>query len=247
MKIQISIIVATLNSEKHVYQTIMSALDHNIDEMEVIVVDGGSTDKTLKIIKELKNDKLVIIEGKDTGIAEAWNKGLKIAKGCLIAMLNSDDYYKRGVLNEVIDQFNGITVPVIGYGNVSMIDSSGDIVEEIIGKSRTKIGLLNGFGFMHTSVICNRLAYDKIGSFNQKLRVAIDTEWLLRGISSKVTFMKISNHVYMRKGGLSAINNYTGMGEYADALLRNGYGEKHMMLFFIYRAVGHILKVTKLR
>lgn len=247
MRINISIIMATLNSEKYVYKAIKSIVDQEVEDLEIIVVDGGSTDDTLNIINKFKFNKIKIIQGMDSGIAEAWNKGVKIARGELIGMLNSDDFYDDGVLKEVIKQIGSIKGPVIGYGNVTMIDSSGIVTNKIIGKKRSKIGLLNGFGFMHTSVIINRQAYDQIGPFNQKIRIGIDTDWLLRAISQKIKFKKISNHVYMRHGGMSDINKYTGMGEYADALMRNGYSEKHMILFFIFRIVGHVQKLLKFK
>ncbi len=244
--IKISIIMATLNSEKHVYAAIKSIVDQEVEDLEIIVVDGGSTDDTLNIINKFKLNH-IIIQGIDSGIAEAWNKGVKIARGELIGMLNSDDYYDDGVLKAVIKEIGGIKGPVIGYGNVTMIDSSGMVTKKIIGNKRSKIGLLNGFGFMHTSVIINRQAFDQIGPFNQKIRVGIDTDWLLRAISQKIKFKKISNHVYMRQGGMSDMNKYTGMGEYADALMRNGYSEKYMILFFIFRIVGHVHKLLKFK
>ena len=247
MKINISIIMATLNSEKFVRQAIESIIDQGIEALEIIVVDGGSKDRTIDIINEFNSDKIKIIQGKDSGIAEAWNIGVRIARGELIGMLNSDDFYGINVLKKVIEQIGGSRVPVIGYGNVTMIDDSGNIFKQVIGKKRSKIGLLNGFGFMHTSVIINRQAYDLIGPFNEKIRVAIDTDWLLRGIFHKVKFQKISTNVYMRTGGMSEINKYTGMGEYADALLRNGYSENHMVLFYIFRALGHLFKILKLK
>jgi len=247
MKINISIIMATLNSEKFIKQSIESIIDQGIEALEIIVVDGGSKDRTVEIIKEFNSDKIKIIQGKDSGIAEAWNKGVNIARGELIGMLNSDDFYGINVLKKVIVEIGGSRVPIIGYGNVTMIDDSGNIFKQVIGKKRSKIGLLNGFGFMHTSVIINRQAYDLIGPFNEKIRVAIDTDWLLRCIFHKIKFQKISNHVYMRTGGMSEINKYTGMGEYADALLRNGYSENHMVLFYIFRALGHLFKILKFK
>ena len=245
--IKISIIVATLNSERFVYQAIKSILNQEIEELEIIVVDGGSTDSTIEVIKSVESSKIKMIQGKDSGIAEAWNKGVKVARGELIGMLNSDDFYDAGVLKKVLNQLEGSEGPVIGYGNVTMIDASGNIYKEIAGKNRSKIGLLNGFGFMHTSVIINRQAYDKVGPFNQKIRVAIDTDWLLRCISKKIIFKKTRNHVYMRQGGVSEINKYTGLGEYADALLRNGYNERHMILFYLFRFIGHMFKLFKFK
>ena len=245
MMIKISIIMATLNSERFVYQAIKSILNQEIEELEIIVVDGGSTDGTIDIINKFQSNKIIIIQGRDSGIAEAWNKGVKIAQGELIGMLNSDDFYDVGVLKEVIKQLEGLDDPVIGYGNVTMIDASGKVYKEIEGKNRSKLGLLNGFGFKHTSVIINRKAYDKVGPFDQKIRVAIDTDWLLRCITKNIKFKKVRTHVYMRQGGLSEVNKYTGMGEYADALLRNGYNERHMILFYMFRVIGHMRKLIK--
>jgi len=247
MKINISIIMATLNSEKYVRQAIESIMRQEIEEIEIIVVDGGSEDRTIEIINEFNSEKIKIIEGKDSGIAEAWNKGVRVARGELIGMLNSDDFYEINVLKKVIEQIGGSGEPVIGYGNVSMIDDSGKIIKQVKGEKRSKIRLLNGFGFMHTSVIINRQAFDLIGPFNEKIRVAIDTDWLLRCVFRQVKFQKISNHVYMRTGGISENYKYTGMGEYADALLRNGYSEKHMVLFYVFRALGHLFKLLKFK
>lgn len=244
---KISIIMATLNSEKYVAQAITSVLDQDIEELEIIIVDGGSTDGTLEIVNRIESNKIKIVMGKDSGIAEAWNKGMKIASGELIGMLNSDDYYDNGVLTKVIKQIGGTEVPIIGYGDVTMIEPSGKVIREVIGRNRTKIALLNGFGFMHTSVIINRKAYDRVGPFNQKIRIAIDTDWLLRCVSHNIIFKKISNHVYMRQGGISEINKYAGMGEYADALMRNGYNQKYMILFFLFRLLGHVYKLVKLK
>jgi len=132
--INISIIMATLNSEKFVHQAIKSIIDQEIDELEIIVVDGGSIDSTIDIVNKFNSNNIKIIQGKDSGIAEAWNKGVRIARGELIGMLNSDDFYGLNVLKEVIKQIGGSGEPVIGYGNVSMIDGSGNVSKKIIGK-----------------------------------------------------------------------------------------------------------------
>jgi glycosyltransferase involved in cell wall biosynthesis len=244
---KMSIIMATLNSEKYISQAIKSVLNQDVEDLEIILVDGGSTDKTLEIANKIESTKIKIIQGKDSGIAEAWNKGMKIASGELIGMLNSDDFYDKGVIKKVINQIGGSDGPIIGYGDVTMIDQSGGVIRKVIGKNRNKIGLLNGFGFMHTSVIINRQAYERVGPFDQKIRVAIDTDWLLRCVTQKIKFEKIPNHVFMRQGGISDINKYTGMGEYADALVRNGYGQKHMVLFYFFRMLGHMYKLIKLK
>ena len=110
---------------------------------------------------------------------------------------------------------------------------------------RSKLGLLNGFGFLHPSVFFNRKALDVNGFFHPRISVAMDVDWLLRAISNKISFEKIPSHTYMLIGGVSHINKYTGMGEYMDALLRNGYSKIHIFLFFVLRSAGSLLKVIK--
>ncbi len=110
---------------------------------------------------------------------------------------------------------------------------------------RGKLALLNGFGFLHPSVFFNRKVLEINGLFNPKISVAMDVDWLLRAIQNKIHFEKIPSHTYMLIGGFSHVNKYTGMGEYMDALGRNGYSKIHMFLFLVLRSAGTFLKVIK--
>ena len=74
-------------------------------------------------------------------------------------------------------------------------------------------------------------------------RTRSDTDWLLRAVSLKIVFRKIPSLTYMRAGGVSDVNRYTGMGEYADALIRNGYSDVHMLMFFMLRFLGKLRSV----
>jgi hypothetical protein len=77
-----------------------------------------------------------------------------------------------------------------------------------------------------------------VGFFNSAIKVAVDTDWLLRATSIGINFKKIPSITYMRSGGISDIYRYTGMGEYADALIRNGYSEVHILIFLLLRLLG---------
>ncbi|NCT10072.1 MAG: glycosyltransferase, partial [Flavobacteriia bacterium] len=104
MSVLLSVITVSLNSELTIEKTIQSVLNQNFTDFEYIIVDGKSTDNTLQIIKKYesqfhqKNIPFTWISESDTGIYNAWNKGLQLAKGDWISFLGSDDIYLEGVL-----------------------------------------------------------------------------------------------------------------------------------------------------
>lgn len=102
---KISIIVPTLNQGQFIEQTILSILNQTYKNFEIIIIDGGSADKTIEIIKKYEKQIAYWISEKDSGQSSAINKGLKIATGEIITWLNSDDYYESTTLQIVIDAF----------------------------------------------------------------------------------------------------------------------------------------------
>jgi glycosyltransferase involved in cell wall biosynthesis len=242
-KVKMSIIVACLNSEKTIETTILSIKKQEYDRLEVVIVDGGSTDATIDLIMKQNLKDIKIISEPDKGIGDAWNKGLKICNGDVIGILNSDDYYGDNILSGVSEYFSDVDSPQVGFGDVVLLNTKDGSHKIIFGKLRGKLGLLNGFGFLHPSVFFNRKALDRIGLFDTKIRVAVDTDWLLRAIFLKINFKKIPSLTFMRTGGVSDINRYTGTGEYADALVRNGYTEIYMIIFFMLRFLGKLRSV----
>jgi len=104
----ISIVTPSLNQGRYIEQTIQSVLLQNYPNFEHIVIDGGSTDGTVEILK--KYPHLKWISEKDSGQSEALNKGLKMATGDIIAWINSDDWYAEGAFNNVASFSNKIQV-----------------------------------------------------------------------------------------------------------------------------------------
>ena len=99
----ITIITATLNSEKYLEESILSLHDQKNENFEHIILDGGSTDKTIDIIKKYENKIDYWCSGKDKGIYDAFNNGMQLAKGDYIGFLNSDDYYSQNTLELLND------------------------------------------------------------------------------------------------------------------------------------------------
>jgi glycosyltransferase involved in cell wall biosynthesis len=242
---KISIIVASLNSEKTIEKTISSIKNQKYGRLEVVVVDGGSTDDTINLIRTHNLLDIKIISEPDKGIGDAWNKGLRLCSGDIIGILNSDDYYDENIFQGISKFFLSVNEPLIGFGDVILINPEDGSSKLVAGRVRGKLGLLNGFGFLHPSVFFNRQTLEKVGFFNYRIRVAVDTDWLLRAVSLGVAFKKIPCLTYMRTGGVSDVNRYTGMGEYADALVRNGYSDVQMLMFFMLRFLGKLRSVMR--
>ena len=98
---KISIITVCLNSKRTIEQTIQSVIGQAHDNCEYIVIDGGSTDGTLEILKKYDGSISTIISEPDEGIYDAMNKGIALATGDIIGILNSDDWYEPGIFKLV--------------------------------------------------------------------------------------------------------------------------------------------------
>ena len=101
----ISICTPTFNSEKYLEKTIKSVIGQGYKNIQFIIIDGGSTDKTIEIIKKYKNHIDYWVSEKDKGIYDAWNKGLKVAKGEFFGILSSDDYNYDNTFSTVNNYF----------------------------------------------------------------------------------------------------------------------------------------------
>ena len=105
MELKLSIITPSFNQGVFIKETIDSILSQGYAQLEYIVVDGGSTDNTVEILKSY-GDKIKWVSEKDNGQADAINKGLKMATGDIVAFINSDDYYLPNALHAVNDFFS---------------------------------------------------------------------------------------------------------------------------------------------
>src|SRR6478736_3483755 len=97
----ITIITIVYNGEKHLEQTIRNVLDQNYDHLQYIIIDGGSTDQSVEIIKKYEKKLHYWISEKDKGISDAFNKGIAKATGEIIGIINADDWYESGALERV--------------------------------------------------------------------------------------------------------------------------------------------------
>lgn len=207
---KISIITATYNSGATIRDTMESVLSQNYPDFEQIIVDGASTDNTLDIIAELEpryKGSLKWVSESDKGIYDAMNKGIAMATGDVIGILNSDDFYTEpGVLSKVAIAFNEDGLDAV-YGDIHFVDCD-DInhsVRYYSSRSFARWQMLFGIQPAHPSFYCRKSIYERHGDFDTSFPVASDFEHLLRLIYiNKIRTRYLPfDFVTMRTGGAS--------------------------------------------
>ena len=209
-KLKISIITVSFNSQSTLRRTIESVLSQNYDNIEFILIDGGSTDWTLAIINNYKDRINFFISEPDRGIYDAMNKGIIAATGDVIGILNSDDFYSdESILKKVADKFNETTCDAT-YGDliyVKSIDASKIFRYWKSGYFSVK-KLRRGWMLPHPTFFVKKSVYEKFGLYNTELNSASDYEMILRllyNCNIKVNYIPLVM-VKMRVGGTSNAN-----------------------------------------
>ncbi len=174
----VSIITPSYNQGKFIEDTIRSVLSQDYTNVEYIVIDGGSTDNTVDILKKYEG-KFKWISEKDKGQSDAINKGFKMAKGDILAWLNSDDTYLQGAISKVADFFQ--THPDTGavYGKTHFIDEAG----KIVGQYPTEpfdFKRLAVFNFIcQPSMFFKKIVWNEIGGLDMNLNYSMDYDlWI---------------------------------------------------------------------
>jgi len=203
---KISIITVCLNCEGLIERTIKSVIDQTHANIQYVVIDGGSTDNTLNIIRKYEDKIDVMLSGKDKGIYDAMNKGLEYATGDLIYFLNAGDYLcDNDVLRNIIEEFNANSGSDILYGDYIYYDDNG---EQRCSGYRAGIPDLLRRGYCHQTIFAKKSVFAKCGNFNTDYKIYADFDWLLRALGKfeqKMSYIGIAIAYYL-KGGESEIH-----------------------------------------
>lgn len=207
---KVSIITATYNSEKTLRHTLESVLHQEYKNIEYIIVDGASKDGTLQMIKEYEekfSGRMKYLSEPDKGLYDAMNKGLRMATGDVIGILNSDDFLNNaGIVGMIVENMKTASVDAV-YGDVHYVDDKNLSKCVRYYSSRVFTRGLMRLGFMpaHPSFYCKAEIYRDKGLFNTSFKQAADFELLLRLIYCQSITTKYiqKDFVTMRVGGLS--------------------------------------------
>lgn len=206
---KVSIITITYNSEPTLKDTIESVINQTYKNIEYILIDGGSTDETLSIIKSYGNKISTLISEKDNGLYDALNKGISLATGDVIGILHSDDFYTNNhVIQHIVSSFSNSPVDAV-YADLYYVDKIN--TNQIHRKWKAGIykeGMFfNGWMPPHPTFFVKRSIYETCGNFNLNLTSSSDYELMLRFIHKhKIKLAYLPEFIIkMRVGGKSNV------------------------------------------
>jgi len=180
--LKISIVTPSFNSSKTIAQTIESVLAQDCGDIEYIIVDGGSTDGTDSIVKSYGDKISRFVCEPDNGIYDAMNKGVRLASGDAVGILNSDDFYAgESVLSKVAEAFEASGADAV-YGDLVYVDEvdTDKVVRRWHSGEYTQNAFRWGWHPPHPSFFVRREVYDRLGLFRDELRISADYELMLR-------------------------------------------------------------------
>jgi glycosyltransferase involved in cell wall biosynthesis len=210
---KISLITVTYNSGEFLEECIQSVISQSYNDLEYIIIDGGSTDPTISIIHKYKPFISFFITEPDLGIYDAMNKGIALATGDVIGILNGDDFFADDlVLNRIAEEFQKNKADIV-YGNLWYVarQNSAKIVRKWISKSYTNRSMQYGWMPAHPTFYAKRKLFTEYGNYNLLYKSAADYDLMLRFLFKHQRSSSFVNKVFvkMRTGGVSnqSINN----------------------------------------
>ena len=205
---KISLITVAYNSSATIRDTIESVLGQDYGDVEYIVVDGASKDDTVDIIKSFGPRISNWLSEPDQGIYDAMNKGVRMATGDVIGMINSDDfYYDETILSQVARAFEDESIDAV-FGNLIFVDPK-DLKKKVRSYSSKDWHpgkFARGFMPAHPTFFVRRKYYERFGLFKTDYKIASDYEMLIRLLyvhKLKYRYLPLTM-VVMRKGGVSS-------------------------------------------
>lgn len=176
---KVTIVTPSYNQGKFIKRTIDSVLSQGVDDLEYIVMDGGSNDETVDILKSYGN-KLIWKSEKDKGQTDAVNKGIRASHGDIIGWLNSDDIYYPGAVKKVLEVFETHPEVNVVYGNAYHIAEDDSIIEEYYTEDFDYERLKDICFICQPSLFFRKNVVDKYGYLDDKLQYCMDYDYWLR-------------------------------------------------------------------
>jgi glycosyltransferase involved in cell wall biosynthesis len=192
-RLKISIITPSLNQGQFIEDTILSVLNQKYDNFEHIIIDGGSTDNTINILK--KYNHLIWVSEKDSGQSNAINKGFKLATGDIIAWLNSDDYYEENIFEEVQNYFQKTENCFFLYGDITFVNENKAVINKVSGNNLSYKNIIKNPDIVRQpSSFWRRSLLNEIGYLDEKLDLVMDLDFFLR-IGQKHEFYYLNRNL----------------------------------------------------
>lgn len=233
-KPKISIITITYNSGRTIEDTIKSVINQNFENLEYIIIDGGSTDNTLLIIEKYISYIGIVISEPDKGISDAFNKGIKKATGDIIGIINSDDMLADNALSIISSNLDK-SVDVL-YGNTIIFNDNNKNIH-VLKALKDLSHLKYSFGMSHPSTFIAKDAYTKYGVYDTSYKCAMDYDLLLKFYLNGAKFKHINeNLTFFRSGGTNEKLRRDTILEVRKSSISNG-GNKFVAYIISYSKI----------
>ena len=210
---KVSVITVVYNGIAHLEQTIRSVINQTYENIEYIIIDGGSTDGTVELLEKYDEYIDYWVSEKDSGIYDAMNKGISKATGEIVGLINADDWYEKDAVANVVENFINSNSDVV-HGSMRIIKESGD---SFVKKVETDLSTFSkGMLLNHPTVFVKRTLYERYGYFNTNYKIVADWELMLRWWLQGISFVGVN----------ATLANFR-MGGASSAHLKKSLEEKH--------------------
>ena len=202
----VTVITICFNSEVSIEATIRSVINQDYKNIEYIIIDGMSSDLTMKIVNEYRPSIDILVSERDRGIYDAINKGIELASGDYIVLLNSNDvFYSTSTITNIVEFHQHIDCP-ISISDVIYRDTRGQLLRYYSAKFWKPFHLLMGFMPPHQGVVIRRDIFNSYGRYSLDYKIAADYEYLVRILLRNRLEYKYSPEVrtIMSTGGVSS-------------------------------------------
>lgn len=252
MSLSITIITPSFNQGRYIEQTIQSVLDQNYENIQHVIIDGGSTDNTMEVLA--KYPHLEWISEKDEGQSDALNKGLAAARGDIIGWINSDDYYNDKIFKDVVSQFQDPSVQWV-IGNSFDFHEDTEIYREVISPEITyETLLINSESPRQPPTFFRKKILNQVGGFDKLLNYVMDYDlWIRLSKISRPKMVGMNYAVFRIHSAQKTknIKNLIGFIEEINTVLsREGvsFVRRKKTLFKRYKGfVKRLVKVTLIK
>ena len=175
---KVSVVTPSYNQGRFIEETILSVISQDYPNLEYIIVDGGSTDNTMSIVKKYQSQISYYISEPDNGQSDAINKGFSFSTGQILAWINSDDVYLPGAISAAVHAMK-VTDASVVYGDFELINAESHILDTIRSPDFDAIRLLNGDYIPQPSTFFRRSAFFDVGRIDESLHYSMDYDlWL---------------------------------------------------------------------
>jgi len=197
---RISVITPSYNQGRFLEETILSVIGQNYPNLEYIIMDGGSTDDSVAVIKKYEKHLAYWESEKDKGQSHAVNKGMERASGDILCWINSDDLFLPGSFSFLSSLPYNVQDPVLIYGNCIMFKEMNEglwtFSTNVMGASRSSMLEVNDF-INQSSSFWTRTAWEKAGPLREDIHYAFDWEWFLRAQKAGVVLIPVNKGLSM--------------------------------------------------